>query len=259
MKHWRQLITTTVVLAGVYYFFNSYVSKTLDGASRLVLSLYSNSASQAVFAYSDYLAQAKTMDNLRQENKLLNEQTIAFYAQLKQLKQDSIFNNFEQNKTNLYATTASVLGYSALPNLYRIWLNIDTNQTNNNFGLIVPLPNKIDSVSCGISSYKSSNWEGYLNGDLKCSYAVYVGANRAPGIIQGHSDGYIIARFIPAWVEIKIGDEVITSGVDKLFFEGVKVGVVKEINNDNTYNEALIEPYCNSFAPSKYFAIRKND
>lgn len=259
MKRWRQIIFFALALGGIYYFFNSYLTNMLNHVSKIALTAYFNSTSNSTFLFDKYLNQASSIESLKQENKLLTEQTISFYSRIKQLKQDSIFNNFEANSSFYNVYDANVLGYSALPNLYRVWLSIDTNNTSKSYGLIVPLPNKIDSVACGVATYRQASWEGYLNGDVKASYAVSIGQNSAPGIILGHSSGKIIARYIPAWIEIKVGDEVVTSGIDKLFFEGVKVGIVKEINNDNTYNEALIEPFCNSFSPSRYFAIRKND
>lgn len=258
MRHWQRLVLVSLVLALSYYFFSGLLGRVFESISKEALNFYIQTAKVVESSYSKYFAQASSIESLRLDNKILSEQALTFNSQLKTLKQDLLYEGFEGNKS-FFIANANVLGYSALPNMFRVWIKLDGNTTDNALGLVVPLSNKIDSVACGIAASKSTGWEGYLNGDSRCSYSVFVGAKKAPGILHGRSNGSVIIRFIPAWVEIKVGDEVIASGIDMLFFEGAKVGVVKEINTDNTFNEAVVEPYCNSFAPSRYYAIRKND
>ncbi len=48
-------------------------------------------------------------------------------------------------------------------------------------------------------------------------------------------------KYIPIWIEINLGDEVITSGMDNIFFKGLKVGKVVSINKMADQQEAFIK------------------
>jgi rod shape-determining protein MreC len=96
-----------------------------------------------------------------------------------------------------------------------------------------------------------------LNGALKSSYAVYVGENKAPGIVHGLNSKELIVEFIPTWIDIKEGDEVLTSGLDNLFFPGLKVGRVISIEQSQGYQNAIIAPYYNPSNPSYFHVIKK--
>ncbi|MCT7557315.1 rod shape-determining protein MreC [Aliarcobacter butzleri] len=61
-------------------------------------------------------------------------------------------------------------------------------------------------------------------------------------------------KFIPIWSDINIGDEVITSGMDNIFFEGLKVGKVLEVSEQANMKVATIKPYVNALK-KKYFYI----
>ena len=58
------------------------------------------------------------------------------------------------------------------------------------------------------------------------------------------------------WFEIKKGDEVISSGLDKIFFKGLKVGKVISTSRSNGFQTAIVSPYYKSNDPS-YFHIIK--
>ena len=67
----------------------------------------------------------------------------------------------------------------------------------------------------------------------------------------------MIVKFIPMYKQIKVGDEVVTSGMDKIFFYGVKVGKVIEINERGSYKIAVIKTYADLSHP-KYFWVVLN-
>ena len=61
-------------------------------------------------------------------------------------------------------------------------------------------------------------------------------------------DGVICGDFI------KVGDEVITNGLDGIFFTGLKVGkVVKILNNNQNYKEAIVSPYAKQNIQQYYY------
>ena len=81
---------------------------------------------------------------------------------------------------------------------------------------------------------------------------------KAPGIItSSKSEEELLIKYIPIWAEITNGDEVITSGMDNIFFEGLKVGTITEVTNLADMKIATVKPYVNVLK-KKYFYTYKN-
>lgn len=105
------------------------------------------------------------------------------------------------------------------------------------FGLIK------DGRTAGIAFYKDNLLLGALNGDPKVSYGVFIGADKNMGILKTDINGKVVVEYINAWSEIKEGDEIITSGLDNIFFEGLGVGVVKKVRQEFSYIVAEVDLY----------------
>ncbi|MGX2982774.1 rod shape-determining protein MreC [Helicobacter sp. 23-1045] len=100
-----------------------------------------------------------------------------------------------------------------------------------------------DGYTAGIALYKDGLLQGILNGDSKVSYGVFVGENKNIGILQTDISGNVVVKYIAAWQDIKEGDEVITSGLDGIFFEGIGVGRVKNVRDEFSYIVAEVDLY----------------
>ena len=129
-----------------------------------------------------------------------------------------------------------VISYVTLGRYTKIWIAYtQTIEEPKVFGLIK------DGYAIGIARKENNHLLGILNGDQECSYSVYIGENRVPGTLRATDDGGIIVDYIPAWQSIKSGDNVITSGSDGIFFEGVQVGTIGNIKRENAYLRAEIK------------------
>ena len=127
-------------------------------------------------------------------------------------------------------------------NYSRIWLtgeNLSANLKEGDkvFGLIK------DGYTAGIALYKDDLLLGILNGDPKVSYGVYIGEGKSMGILKTDISGKVVIEYINAWNEIKEGDEIITNGLDNIFFEGIGVGRVKKVRQEFSYIVAEVELY----------------
>ncbi len=142
------------------------------------------------------------------------------------------------------------ISYEKFGNLNRIWLDIPDYNISKIYGLIYK------EMVAGIVVSKDAKALALLNSDIKSTYAVYVGDVKAPGIAHGNNDKNLVVNFIPAWFDIKVGDEVITSGLDNIFFKGLKVGYVISISKSQGYQNAVIKQYYNSNEPSYFHIIR---
>jgi rod shape-determining protein MreC len=143
------------------------------------------------------------------------------------------------------------ISYQKFGDLNRIWLEIKDYNSSKIYGLTYK-----EKVA-GIVINKNGRPLGLLNKDIKCSYAVYIGNNKAPGIAQGNNAKNLIVKFIPAWFTVNIGDEVTTSGLDNIFFKGLKVGKVVSISSSGGYQNAIVEPYYKSNDPNYFYLLKK--
>lgn len=93
-----------------------------------------------------------------------------------------------------------------------------------------------------------------LQGDDQCVFSVYIGKSKAPGLIQGE-DGRIVVKFIPKWAKINIGDEILTSGLDNIFFSDIPVGIVNRIDDEDMYQSVEVKPYVKISIPAYLYVV----
>ncbi|MCD8476646.1 MAG: rod shape-determining protein MreC [Sulfurospirillum sp.] len=91
--------------------------------------------------------------------------------------------------------------------------------------------------------------------DPKSIFAVYVGESKMQGIIQGNRKE-VLVRYISQWLQPQVGDEVVTSGLDGIFFEGIKVGVVSKVIEEESSKTVVITPYVTPHVPSYMHVIK---
>lgn len=164
-------------------------------------------------------------------------------------------NIFKENNTTLAlnpnVTLARTIGYEKFGDMNRLWLYMDDYNRSKIYGLVYK------EVAAGIVIEKNNQPLALLNSDTKTAYSVYVGKNFAPGIARGSGDDTMVVEFIPMWIKIAQGDEVITSGLDNLFFESLKVGKVLHVKEKNGYQVAKIKPYFVQNRPHYFHVITK--
>jgi len=96
-----------------------------------------------------------------------------------------------------------------------------------------------------ISSVTESYAKLLLLTDINFSAAVRLQESRNEGIMSGTGSRKVILKYIPYEEEIKVGDIVITSGLDQLFPPGIPVGFISKIDKQGTGHFQYIEvtPY----------------
>ena len=194
-----------------------------------------NKYEQINFNIKSFFDQSQKIKNITKENielkkyKLLNK---ALKIELDNIRKNTLLiDKYTQDIRNV-----KVLSYVALNDFTKVWLDIDKNDSKIE-GLIH------DNFSAGIVINKNNKSQALLNGNKKSHYAVYVGKNKAPGITHPNTEdkSLLTIKYIPLWIKININDEVITSGMDNIFFEGLKVGKVLQIITKQDSQEAIIK------------------
>jgi len=246
MNKFTFFIITTFI--GLFYIL--HFDKVLTDQFVVIHDLkkaYIQKSDKLTFLTEKYFNQAQNIEELTNTNaQLVQFQNL--YSSSK-----SELNNLKENIATLNSSTehiqlVKVLSYVNFDDFTKVWLDIPKEETKI-LGLIT------EDYTAGIVIQKSNKAQALLNGNEKCNYAVYIGENKAPGIIhQNENKRLLTIKFIPIWIDIKVGDEVITSGMDNIFFEGLKVGKVVRIKKMADQQEAYIRPYA-KVLQKKYFYL----
>lgn len=197
-----------------------------------------------------YLYQKESIQRLSKENRILRkrllkqihyiEQVRNIYGVLPQLSQLPVDN----------ISITETISYVKLNSFSQIILTKPKGvEEDKLYGLIQ------GDVVAGTARVHNNQLYGYLTSDNKCRFSVFIGDTKAPGIALGRIENVMIVKFIPKWHKIKEGDEVVTSGLDGIFFEDLPVGKVTKIEVQSAYTVAHIQTYSDIFHPKTFFLI----
>jgi len=198
-----------------------------------------------------YLFQQEAIERLNKENQILRKVLLEQKHYIKQV--EDIYTVLPKLSRLPYRNVAltQTISYVKLNTFSRILLSKPEGIENNHiYGLIQK------SVVAGIARLNHEQLYGYLTSDPLCRFAVFVGKSKAPGIAVGKEHNTMVVKFIPKWYEIKEGEKVITSGLDKIFFYGFPVGVVTKVETQSAYKIAYIKTYADLYHPDTFFLIK---
>ncbi len=219
------------------------------GFNNFVLSKYLYSRNFVLHKVDEHFSQQKVILKLREENKKLEKSallSIAFAGKLNDVLKD---NNMSLYKPDVKLIQA--ISYSKLNNYNKIWLDFKDFNKSKIYGLLY------QGYGVGIAVERNSHPQGLLLRDPNSIFSVYVGKDKIPGVLQGNKND-ILVKYIPQWMNPKIGDEVITSGMDDIFFQGVRVGKIVKVIEEESSKTAIVKPYVNLKVPSYLHIITKD-
>ncbi|MDX1808440.1 MAG: rod shape-determining protein MreC [Sulfurospirillaceae bacterium] len=240
------------VLVLLIYISTNYTDigrKYIMGLNHFVLTSYLNTKEKIKEKINEHVSQQHTIIQLREKNKKLEKSallSIAFAGKLNAILAD---NNLSVYKPSVKMIQA--ISYANLNDYNKVWLDYKDFNKSKIYGLLY------QGYAAGIAVAKDSNPLGLLLGDSKCIFSVYVGKKKIPGVLQGNKKD-ILVKYIPLWMNPKIGDEVLTSGLDNIFFQGVRVGKVVEVVKEESSKTLIVQPYVNVKIPTYLHIITKN-
>jgi len=239
----------TALFMGASYYTNTLQSPILNTLNKIKLVYHSN-VEFIENSIEKYLFQAKTISELN-EKLVKYEKNHLVMQELASEIDDLLKENSSNLKINPKVELVRTISYESFGNLNRIWLEVNEYNSSKIYGLTYK------ELVAGIVIAKDSKALAILNNDSKSTYAVFIGKENATGIVRGNNDGTLSVNFIPAWYKIKIDDEVITSGLDNIFFKGLRVGKILSITKSQGYQNAIIEPYYIANEPNYFHLIKK--
>jgi len=196
------------------------------------------------FLQANEIATLKTKLQKYENNHLVMQELATEVNDLYQVNKSSL-------KLNPRVELVRAISYQKFGDFNRVWIEMNDFNRSKIYGLTYK------ELVAGIVISKNSKPLGLLNSDFQSSYTVFVGSKHAPGIAHGNNGRNIVIKFIPSWFDIKKGDEVTTSGLDNIFFKGLKVGQVISVKKAQGYQNAIVDQYYKSNDPNYFHLIRK--
>ncbi len=228
----------------------------LNNASRAVLLAFTDSIKRFALSseefveqnYHKHMAQVERIEELQKENQKLQKYRLLYQALLEDFK--DIDKACKADIAPKYSLRlVRVLSYVNFADFSAVWL--DTKLSGRKLAGLLSEENV-----AGIAIEDQGRTKGLLNGNYKCSYGVKVGAG-ANGVAMGSGDNrFVIVRYIPNYEPIKVGDIVKTNGLDGIFAEGLRVGVVVQIRQEGSYKVAKVRTFANLDSP-RYLWLMK--
>lgn len=251
MNKQKLLLAFLLALAvgGALYFTGFFQSPIL----RLTLAVKSSYLDMTEFVMEtleEHFDQQQTIIALQEKNRFYEKELLTLH----QIADE--YQKLLKEHNSTFTTQADVklvraLSYVRFGDPHKLWLEMEYFEPSSVYGLLYR------GYAAGIVVSNGGRPMALLNGDLKSSYAVNVGASMAPGIVRGNNSRRLIVEFIPTWIPIAVGDEVTTSGLDRIFLSGLKVGKVISISKAQGYQSAVVEPYFYGKNPAYFHVITK--
>ncbi len=233
---------------GALYYSNTIQAPLISIQNQIKIN-YHNTIEYIENGFNKHFFQINKINELQEKlDKYENNHLVM--QQLASEINDLYKENNSSLKTNPNVELVRTISYEKFGNLNRVWIEVPEYNSSKIYGLTYK------EIVAGIVISKNDRALGLLNRDIESSYAVSVGEVHAPGIAHGNNNENLVVKFIPAWFEINPGDEVITSGLDNIFFKGLKVGRVISVKKSQGYQNAIIEQYYQANDPGYFHIIR---
>ncbi|MBL0721635.1 MAG: rod shape-determining protein MreC [Sulfurovum sp.] len=225
---------------------------TLLGIVNPIKQTYINMTQEVEDKGRSYLYQEEYIAKLNKENKLLRKYLLEQKHYIQQVK--DLFDKLPslQRVPRDSVEIVQTISYFSLNSFSTIILTKPDNLDSEEgvlFGLIQ------DGVVAGIAHIENNTLYGSLTSNKKCIFSVFLGEGRIPGIAYGLDTKNMEVKFIPRWSNIKKGDEVVTSGIDNIFFANIPVGIIDRVEEVGNYKVAYIRSYADILHPDYLYLI----
>ncbi len=243
---------TILILLGVVLLLSLY-----SPSIRILFSAFGSTIRSAYLDISDNIKSSLDRHFLQEESiaKLEKENQLLEKALLRCRSDAAIYRNIKEAlkmgpDTNASYEPVRPEGYAMIGNFQQLWLDpFENYNPAKNYGVIK------DGYAVGIVVEKKLRPLMILAGDPECTFAVYIGRVRAPGIATGLDERHMVVKYIPQWLKLNRGDEVLTSGLDRIFPPGIPVGRVVSTQKMQGFQNAYIELYGDTLHPDLVWVV----
>ena len=238
-----------LLFVGAFYYTDT-IQEPIKSTLNTIKKNY-NSATEYIQNNIDkHIFQAQTIEELKEKLHTYEKNHLV----MRQLAQN-LNNLYKENNSSLtmnpHVELVRTISYSNFGDFNKIWIDVKDYNASKIYGLVYK------ELVAGIVIPRNKRALALLNKDIKSSYSVFVGPELAPGIAHGNNAKNMVVEFVPTWYNIKVGDEVITSGLDNIFFRGLKVGKVISVTSSQGYQDVIVDPYYTQTNPNYFHIIKR--
>jgi rod shape-determining protein MreC len=246
MNNRIKFLLIIVLLAAISINYANGLRGLASDISSFVLNIYISAKEGLADTINEHFNQRDEIQKLKEKNAELLElaQVSTAYA----TKLNNMLKEVNLSEYGVKTKIVRALSYANFGDYNKVWLDFDGFNENKIYGLMY------QGYSAGIVTAQDEKALALLQQDPKSSFSVYMGIEKIKGIAFGAGDK-IEVRYIPLWSEPKADDEVVTSGLDNIFFEGIKVGKIVIVYKNESYFTAVVEPYAQVEVPGFFHVI----
>ncbi len=248
-----KILVFIILLLGLTVLFtrsNKHFKNVLLDIVNPIKQNYKNFTQNIEDKSHSYIFQKESIEKLGKENRILRKRLFEQMHYVKQIK--NVYDVLPQlQKMPVHnISIVETISYVKLNSFSQVILTKPKAVVEDKlYGLIQ------GTVVAGIAKVDNNQLYGYLTSNTICRFSVFIGQSQAPGIAIGVKNHEMRIKFIPKWHKIKIGDKVITSGLDNIFFANIPVGIVTKVEIQSAYTVAYIKTYSDIFHPKTFFLV----
>ncbi len=244
----KSILTAAFLLLVVLLVYknNHLLSQKVLNFSHSVKLLFATNKEKFIKTISTHFHQKEQIEILEKHIKELEPKaslSVAFASKLNHFLKEAHLKNY-----NPQLHLVQVLGFERMQVKDRLWIDFPHFKKEKIYGLIYK------GFSAGILRQEQGRPLAILQSSKEALFSVYIGKTKIQGIAFGDGENIEI-RYIPSYEKPHIGDEVITSGNDNIFYEGIKVGEIIHIERNDMYKIATLKPYTDPKKAQFFYAI----
>jgi len=239
------IVVSAILTLFLYLFSDTLTTRTLAFSNGIKSTFIDKKNKLYTFLYRHY-NQAKTIEKLQSQIKELEPKaslSVAFATRLNSMLSDLNMTNYDPSLIPI-----KVLSYENINNPNRLYIEFSNFDEERQYGLVY------HGMVAGIIKEKASQPVAILLPDPKSIFSVLIGEDSIEGVAFGAGENIEI-RYIPTYKDPKVGDEVVTSGYDKLFYHGIRVGEVIKVEKKLMYKVATVKPYLRLKKPRFLYGV----
>ena len=240
---WAAFLLLTIAI--FYRFYLPFVHKTIAFSTE-IKSAFITQKESITDTIETFFNQKEQIEILKKKVRELEPKaslSIAFASKLNHLLKET---DLSTNHPQLHLV--QTLGYQNMHDKNRLWIEFPTFSKEKIYGLI------FRGYTAGIIKEKSDQPLALLQSDKESIFSVFIGKDNIKGVAYGNGETVII-KYIANYENPLVGDEVITSGNDNIFYQGIKVGKVISVVKKDMYTIATLKPFVTPKGAQFFYAV----
>src|SRR5437667_3369920 len=183
----------------------------------------------------------KENEQIRRENDALKLQVAQLQGKAAEADRLALLLNFRQSHTDVPMVAARVIGGSAGTASQTIELDRgERDGIRRNMGVITP-----DGVVGKVVEAYPNTAQVLLLTDKDSGVGAMLADSRIQSPVGGTGEPLLAMKYVPNDDTVRMGERVITSGMDRIFPRDLPVGTIAEIKSGNPFKQIRIKPAAN--------------